>query len=598
MFHPEDINRIRHTIETLTHTTLPSGIEVKKAPGLHVRMHGGACAIAAEDRNALARGFFLLGEALSRGETELDTCQRRRISSCGAMLDCSRNAVPTLKGAKKLIDHLAALGMNLLLLYTEDTYEVPEYPYLGYLRGRFTLDELRQLDAYAAGYDMELMPCIQTLGHMAQFLQWNESAPLRDKNDILLIDEEKTYTLIDAMLRALRSAVRTERIHIGMDEAHDVGLGRYLDKHGPVDRMELMRHHLEKVAELCGKHGFKPIMWSDMFFRLGSRRGDYYDREAKIPQEVIDAMPPVDMCYWDYYHMDEDFYDHMICEHAKMGKVVFAGGVWVWSGFLPQVKRTQATMRPALRCCARHQVDTVFATLWGDDGNETNAFLAMNQMPIFSEACWQGPEFSDASVERLGSFLTGIKPEIYKAFGEFYPDENDKRTGKMLVWCDPLYPLWNAGHESLQAAIDRFDAARAVVEKEDRLECRYAALLFDIAARKAELARGLRDSYLAGDRAYLLHAAEDLLPALHAKYQQLTPLHRTLWERDMRRNGWEVLCLRYGAVSARLMDAQDEIRRYLAGELDAMAELEEEPLPVARIGEQHYRNCVSPSVDL
>ena len=597
MFELHDITRIRQMIEALTHTALPADILITKGEGLAVTLENGHAAITAQDRCALARGFFLMAEAVQKGES-LRLQQTRHIASCGAMLDCSRNAVPTLEGAKRLIDRLAALGLNLLLLYTEDTYEVPEYPYLGYLRGRFTMEEIRQLDAYAASYDMELMPCIQTLGHMAQFLQWEHHRDLRDRPDILLIDDEKTYTLIEAMLKTLRSCVRTGRIHIGMDEAHEVGLGRYLDLHGPVDRMELMRRHLEKVANLCRKYGFQPMMWSDMFFRLGSKTGEYYDMEADIPQQVIDQMPDVNMCYWDYYHMDEAFYDHMIRQHARMGKVVFAGGVWVWSGFLPHVKRTQATMRPALKTCARHQVDTVFATLWGDDGNETNAFLALNQMPIFSEACWQGPDFTDERAAQLGAFLTGVKDEVFQAFGELYPSAEDQRTGKALIWCDPLYPLWDFGHEPIDAAIARFAKAEKVVSACDMLEGRYAALVFRTARMKGELIRDLRSAYTAKDLSALAHIAEEAIPAVHAVFQQLMLTHRTLWERDMRRNGWEVLCLRYGGVSARLLDVQVELRRYLKGELPCIAELEEAPLPANRIWWQHYHGCVSPSVDI
>lgn len=40
------------------------------------------------------------------------------------MLDCSRNAVFTVEKVKFLIRTLAKLGMNVLMLYTEDTYEV------------------------------------------------------------------------------------------------------------------------------------------------------------------------------------------------------------------------------------------------------------------------------------------------------------------------------------------------------------------------------------------------------------------------------------------------------------------------------------------
>lgn len=51
----------------------------------------------------------------------------------GTMLDCSRNAVPNLHTLKKWVDLTASLGYNTLLLYTEDTYEVPDEPYFGYI---------------------------------------------------------------------------------------------------------------------------------------------------------------------------------------------------------------------------------------------------------------------------------------------------------------------------------------------------------------------------------------------------------------------------------------------------------------------------------
>lgn len=72
----------------------------------------------------------------------------------GTMLDCSRNAVPNLHALKKWVDLTASLGYNTLLLYTEDTYEVPDEPYFGYMRGRYSQAELRELDAYAkTGHD-------------------------------------------------------------------------------------------------------------------------------------------------------------------------------------------------------------------------------------------------------------------------------------------------------------------------------------------------------------------------------------------------------------------------------------------------------------
>ena len=598
MFQATDIARLRALVEDHLGVTLPAQLTVDEAPGLDVHFAQGMARIAAEDRNALCRGLFLIGCAIKEGKDALMATQQRHIGSCGVMLDCSRNAVPTVAGAKRFIDRLAMLGLNLLLLYTEDTYEVPSQPYLGYLRGRFTQAELRELDDYAASYDIELMPCIQTLGHMTQFLQWDHNAPLRDKPDILLSGDDQVYQLLEDAIASLRQSLRCKRIHIGMDEAHDVGLGRYRELHGNVDRMSILRDHLTRVADICNRNGFRPIMWSDMFFRLGSPTGVYFDRSINISDELAASLPPVDMCYWDYYHTDETFYDHMLTQHEKMGRTTFAGGIWTWSGFLPHLKRTASTMKPALRMCARRKVDTVFATMWGDDGAETNAFLALNQLPIFSESCWQGPDCAESEIARLGERLTGVADEAFRAFGEFYPDAKEHCTGKAYIWGDPLYPLTNYGFETFDESIARYAAAEAVLQRYDQPETNYALALFRTAHRKAELLRDLRPAYLAGDRDYLARAADEIIPALIDLYARLQKLHQQMWERDMRRNGWEVICLRYGGQLARLADVQDEIRRYLAGDLASMPELEEEPLPAGRIWGQHYRTFAMPAGEI
>ena len=59
-----------------------------------------------------------------------------------------------------------------------------------------------------------------------------------------------------------------------------LGLGNYLKKHGYVNRFEMLSRHLSRVCEIAQRYDFKPMMWSDMFFRLGSKTGDYYDFDA------------------------------------------------------------------------------------------------------------------------------------------------------------------------------------------------------------------------------------------------------------------------------------------------------------------------------
>ena len=115
----------------------------------------------------------------------------------GVMLDCSRNAVMNVPSLKRFIDHLAKMGYNMLQLYTEDTYEIEGEPYFGYLRGRYTVEEMQELDAYAKERGIEMIPCIQTLGHLSRLFRWRRFYEVCDGYDVLLPEDEKTYELID-----------------------------------------------------------------------------------------------------------------------------------------------------------------------------------------------------------------------------------------------------------------------------------------------------------------------------------------------------------------------------------------------------------------
>lgn len=68
--------------------------------------------------------------------------------SSGLFLDSSRNAVATVETIKKMLRKLAVLGHNRFMLYMEDIYEIPEEPYFGAYRGKYTKKELREIDRY------------------------------------------------------------------------------------------------------------------------------------------------------------------------------------------------------------------------------------------------------------------------------------------------------------------------------------------------------------------------------------------------------------------------------------------------------------------
>ena len=125
------------------------------------------------------------------------------------MIDCSRNAVMNTSAVKRWIDVTAGMGYNTLMLYTEDTYEVNNQPYFGYMRGRYSQAELRELDDYAAQKGMELIPCIQTLAHLNAIFRWPAYGDIRDCDDILLAGDDKTYRLLEDIFQTLENTFRS-----------------------------------------------------------------------------------------------------------------------------------------------------------------------------------------------------------------------------------------------------------------------------------------------------------------------------------------------------------------------------------------------------
>ncbi|MBE7036691.1 MAG: beta-N-acetylhexosaminidase, partial [Ruminococcaceae bacterium] len=93
------------------------------------------------------RGLSVAVDALKNGY-DVSLSQTPVFDTCGIMLDVSRGAVLKLEKVKDILRRLARMGFNELMLYTEDTYEVKEYPYFGYMRGRYSEDELKEIVAY------------------------------------------------------------------------------------------------------------------------------------------------------------------------------------------------------------------------------------------------------------------------------------------------------------------------------------------------------------------------------------------------------------------------------------------------------------------
>ncbi|KAE9418228.1 hypothetical protein Angca_003478 [Angiostrongylus cantonensis] len=156
-------------------------------------------------------------------------------------IECQRDRRETfvhfdLKGApprptyfKRLLTLVKDLGADGVLIEWEDMF-----PYAGALSSikngnAYSVDETLDILQHANSVELSVIPLVQTVGHLEWILKTKEFASLRENASypmVVCIANDLTLTLIlDSIHQviAMHSNIRAPYIHIGADEAFQVG---------------------------------------------------------------------------------------------------------------------------------------------------------------------------------------------------------------------------------------------------------------------------------------------------------------------------------------------------------------------------------------
>ncbi|MBR1967933.1 MAG: beta-N-acetylhexosaminidase [Clostridia bacterium] len=510
-----------------------------------------------------------------------------KVKNLGIMLDCSRNAVITPKTLKKYIPLLSKMGYNELQLYTEDTLLIDSEPYFGYLRGGYIESEIKEIILECDKFGIEVIPCVQTLGHMERALKQPVYAEYADTHNVLMTDDEKVYSFIEKIFSNARKLFKSNKINIGMDEAYLVGFGNHFKRFGYQSKEEIMRRHLKRVASIADKYSFTAMMWSDMFFDVGENGQQYIIREdakAEIPANIT----PV---YWDYYRTSEQHYIEHIKAHEGLKKddLCFAAGAWSWVGFVPKNEHAFETFLPAVSACRKTGVTDLYITVWGDNGAEC-PYAA-----IFPALCY----FAEAA--RGVTDINAVKEKFKAVFGAdmddfmLYDNINGVGVNKDPVQNPSKYMLYN------DVFLGRFDCT---VEENDAKEFKDIADKLKSLTSNADygwmfnmgyyLARALsvkcdlgirtRSAYLSGDKS----ALNALLADYDKTAEYITDFYyafENAWHVEKKPFGFEVQEVRLSGLIGRIKACKRKLKKYLDGKIDKIEELEVKILDYSGAGE-------------
>lgn len=515
----------------------------------------------------------------------------------GTMLDCSRNAVMTVESVKRWIDLTADLGYNMLMLYTEDTYEVINQPYFGYMRGRYSIAEMQEIQAYCTSKGMELIPNIQTLAHLNGITRWPAYIPMIDQKDFLLVGDEAVYKLIDDMFATLALTHTSKYVHVGMDEAVGLGRGKYQDIHGICNVAEMFVYHIKRVAKIAEKYGKTILVWGDMFHSLMGP-GKHENLPENFDRTICDQIPNnVEIVCWEYDKPTVEFYDGRIKSHKRIRENTwFTGAFRSWLALTPRNKYSLQHIKSVMTACEMNEVKDLFFGIWGDNGSECSKYAMLPSL-FYAAQLYKGIT-DEKQIQTAFEKKFGISWEQYMLLD--LPDSPNGRdlglytADKYLLYNDPFMGLMDSTLDGTEAEAYAHCAKKLSQVSPDQpfgylFETQKA--LAEVLAIKADLGERTRKAYHSQDMQALRTVIKDY-EAVEEKLEVFYRAYCKQWHIENKGFGFEVQDMRLGGLKQRVRHCKERLMAYVAGEVEKIEELEEKRLDFLGNGEDFQKKPI------
>ncbi|CAK1594512.1 unnamed protein product [Parnassius mnemosyne] len=248
-----------------------------------------------------------------------------------------KGSPPKLAYLESVLPLFKDLGVNALLMEYEDMF-----PYKGNIASLssnicYKEHELRQFITAAGRAGFEIIPLIQTFGHLEHALKLSEFNHLREVllyPDSICPSKIESMTLIKDMLKQIvlfhNSIYPLKHLHIGFDEVFHMNKCAQCRLRNETD-LDIYFNHLQKVKYIVKlwSPNTTVLIWDDML--RGIKLNDFEHRDLTNTEPV----------YWDYAPFLRVSHNNLYKYHKNFENI------WIASAFKGAEGRT-ATL-PSLR---------------------------------------------------------------------------------------------------------------------------------------------------------------------------------------------------------------------------------------------------------
>jgi hypothetical protein len=485
----------------------------------------------------------------------------------GIMLDVSRGRVPTLATLEALVDLCVRLKLNVLMLYVEHTFHFRRHPEIGAGSSPLEAETLRRLDAYAAERCVELVPSLQSLGHMERILSLPRYAALAETERRWTISpaEPGSYRLLADLYDEFLGNFRSPLFNANCDEPFDLEQGKSRQRARELGPGGVYLEHVARVRELARRHGKQTLIWGDVVHA-------HPQRIPEIPRDLV-------LLDW-WYEARHDY--ERVARFAEQ-KLAFwvCPGTSTWNSLYPRLENSIANIAGYADAGRRHGAQGLLVTDWGDGGHYNPLGNSWLGYAWAAQQAWSGDapaaRFDRAFARVLFDDATGETARRVRALGAIHDAGFAPFNGSPLqfLYFDDLdrgFFVEGAKPAPLKSTVKKLLRERARLRRQ-RARFRREALTCEEMELAIEASLHAARKTLAGQR-YLAwrrspaglapgarRALARDLRALAAEQAALGRRLRRLWLRRSEPGGFEITQRRLARAIASLRRAASALAR-------------------------------------
>ncbi len=505
-----------------------------------------------------------------------------RVKHLSTYLECSSGCAPTIDSIKKFLDYISAFGYDEFYIGLTDAYKIDEYPYFNYHRGSYSKKELLEIEAYAKERGIKVIPAIQVLGHL-EFIWRHESfRSFMDTRSILEVGNGKSYAFVDAMMKSISESFVGRTIHIGMDETFGLGLGKYLEEHGLVDKKKLLLEYLKEVVKIAKKYGFEIEIWGDMLLDKKCTEISASDVKKELPDNTL-------VWLWDYDIYDREMVENKIAkmqEHAE--KIGFAGCVWKHISYVANNNYSMPRLVGQIEACGENDIEKYMVTIWSDFAIPSSIYSVLPSLYLAGETNKRHPTSGKSFDKKRFYDIVGVSFDDLLSLDLLnnpYRHDRSKyynNTSYIAFYSDLLignYDLYaskevNGRYLSLSKKYHRI--ARSCKDPYFAKYFEMISLFAKILSVKINLAKAIKEAYYAHDKE-TLKAYLPSIDKLISLYKRFNKAFDSYYLNEYQAFGLEISQLHHAHMLYRASYLKERILDYIDNDIK-IGEFEEKAL--------------------